>query len=479
MTRCEVRSGARRGGILALAAGLFLCVAPVQAQQTTTPTVPAFLRLPDAIKIALQSSNILGVQQQRLMVAKKQRTNEWFNLGPDLNASGQWAKSTRKDYDIVVGEIPTDTRSVQTLEGDTLVTVLASTPITGDRTEKSNFKSGSLSSTIRLFDGFANYNRISAAGHAVNAQEHSVEYTEQQVTELVVQTYLDLLRAQLLKGVATEAETVARDQLDRTKSLYELGSAARSDVLKQQVQHDQTRLDLVKAEQLERQSKVDLEWAMNLSGSAPFQIDTTLTQLELKTTDFESERAYAAEHRQNLLSLREAEKASDKRVWVARGTLLPTVDFRYSIARTRTNSEFRFGGAENFNREWALFANWNIWDRYSNYVRIDAAKADSRIAEYDRRQAELDAIREVRQLVNSMDEARERLAVSRETVTSAREDLRLAQEKFRVGAGTILDTVVAESDLTRARANEVQAIVDYLISRARLARATGRPLSEV
>jgi outer membrane protein len=78
-----------------------------------------------------------------------------------------------------------------------------------------------------------------------------------------------------------------------------------------------------------------------------------------------------------------------------------------------------------------------------------------------------------------MDEARERLSVSREGVVSAREDLRLAQEKFRVGAGTILDTVIAESDLTRARANEVEAIVDYLIARARLARATGRPLSEV
>jgi outer membrane protein len=164
---------------------------------------------------------------------------------------------------------------------------------------------------------------------------------------------------------------------------------------------------------------------------------------------------------------------------VARGPLFPSLDFQYSFARTRTTSQFRFGAADNTNRSWAFFASWNIWDRYRTYASIGQAKASSRIAEYERRQAELDAIREIRQLVDTMDEAKERLGVSRQTVESAREDLRLAQERFRVGAGTILDTVVAQSDLTRARANEVQAIVDYLIARAKLARATGRPLREV
>ena len=71
----------------------------------------------------------------------------------------------------------------------------------------------------------------------------------------------------------------------------------------------------------------------------------------------------------------------------------------------------------------------------------------------------------------------ERLTVSRENVVRSQEDLRLAQEKFRVGAGTILDTITAESDLTLTRANEVTAIVDYLIGRANLARATGNSIT--
>jgi outer membrane protein TolC len=299
------------------------------------------------------------------------------------------------------------------------------------------------------------------------------------VQETVIDTYFNLLRAKLLLRVAEEGERVAREQLDRTRALYELGSAARADVLKSQVQLDNTRLTLVKAQQFVRQSQVDLEWAMNLESPTPFEIDTTLLALPMKTTTFEAERDYALVHRQNLLAYREGELGADRRVWVARGSLLPTVDFRYSLGYDKTSSAYRFGAATNSSRQWAVVANWNLWDRYLNYAQIGQAKANLRIANYERRQAELDAIREVRRLVNSMDEARERLDVSRQSVASAQEDLRLAQERFRVGAGTILDTITAESNLTSARANEVQARVDYLIARASLARATGRPLTEV
>jgi outer membrane protein TolC len=224
---------------------------------------------------------------------------------------------------------------------------------------------------------------------------------------------------------------------------------------------------------------VDLEWAMNLENPTPFEIDTTLLALPMKTTTYEVERDYALVHRQNLLSYREGELGADRRVWAARGVLLPSVDFRYNLGYDKTSSPYRFGAAENTSRQWTLVANWNLWDRYLNYAQIGQAKANLRVATYERRQAELDAIREVRRLVNSMDEATERLDVSRQSVASAQEDLRLAQERFRVGAGTILDTITAESNLTSAKANEVQARVDYLIARASLARATGRPLTEV
>jgi outer membrane protein len=478
MMRCEVPLARR----LALALGSFVllagAVAAAQEVPSQAPQVPHLLRLTDAIAIALETSNQLGIEHAQLDAARKQHLSSWFDLGPDLSVDGSYAKSRRTDYD-VSSEQATALGTLVTVEGDTLVTPVASRTVVADRVEDSSFKQVSGSASIRLFDGLANLGRIAATGHDVNAQEHTVEYTRQLVTESVIQTYYNLLRAKLLLGVAEEAERVAADQLERTKALYELGSAARSDVLKQQVQHDNTRLDLVKAQQLQKQAYVDLTWAMNLETTTPFEIDTTVSRINFETQDFDSQRDFALMHRQNLLSSREAETAADRRVWVARGPLFPSLDFQYSMSATRTTSQFRFGAADNTNRSWGFFARWNVWDRYNTYAAIGQAKANARVAEYQRRQSELDAIREIRGLVDTMDEAKERVSVSRQTVESASEDLRLAQERFRVGAGTILDTVVAQADLTSARANVVQAIVDYLIARAKLARATGRPLGEV
>jgi hypothetical protein len=152
------------------------------------------------------------------------------------------------------------------------------------------------------------------------------------VTELVIDTYLNLLRAKLLLGVAVDAERVAHDQLDRTQALYELGSSARSDVLKQQVQHNQTRLNLVRANQLERQAHVDLEWAMNLEHETPSTSIRPWSQIQYKTKDFRSSatmrsriartccRSGPASWRRRSASGWRADAAADARFPVQRGT---------------------------------------------------------------------------------------------------------------------------------------------------------------
>ncbi len=52
--------------------------------------------------------------------------------------------------------------------------------------------------------------------------------------------------------------------------------------------------------------------------------------------------------------------------------------------------------------------------------------------------------------------------------------MRLATERFRVGAGTALDIIVAQTNLANSRGQEVQAMCDFLIGEAKLDRAVGR-----
>ena len=61
-------------------------------------------------------------------------------------------------------------------------------------------------------------------------------------------------------------------------------------------------------------------------------------------------------------------------------------------------------------------------------------------------------------------------------VAAATEDLRVQQERYRVGAGTILDLLTSQANLTQAQTNLVQARFNYLIARAQLEALVGHSL---
>jgi outer membrane protein len=116
----------------------------------------------------------------------------------------------------------------------------------------------------------------------------------------------------------------------------------------------------------------------------------------------------------------------------------------------------------------------NLFDRFLTNSNVGMAKADLRRTEYSLEKAKLDAIKEVKNLIFIMNEAKERIIVASETVEQANEDMRLAEERYRVGAGTMLETIDAQVALTQAKADVIEAKCDYLIAIADLARATGR-----
>jgi OMF family outer membrane factor len=81
----------------------------------------------------------------------------------------------------------------------------------------------------------------------------------------------------------------------------------------------------------------------------------------------------------------------------------------------------------------------------------------------------------VQQSIIAVRDANERAQVAAGTVTQAREALRLANVRFRAGVGTQLEITDAQTALTQAETNEVNARYDYLGALARLSRATGNP----
>jgi outer membrane protein TolC len=452
-----------------------LVPATALAQEATPPSEVLTLR--ECVRIALTSSANLRIREAEAEIAEDNVTASWGALLPNLNLSGSYNKSDRTDFDSESPVYVTEFAEFEATDGQTYQLPVGQNEVgvlTDDIKVKATSKNWGLSANLNLFDGFANIYRIKSAKKNREAAYLGQGYTREQVIQNVAVAYYDLLRFTKLEEVAVETRDQALAELQRTETYFRLGSAAKSEVLQQRVRVEQTRYDLVVAQNLVEQAVAQLAYSMNQPLAERVQIDTSPLETEMVLEDVNALYDEALGNRLDLQGTEALAEAADYNVGAASGTFWPRLDLFARYDRNYNESPYRFGSQESESWIWGGQVSWDVFNRLQNFTSRSQAKARARIAEYQHEQAGLDAQLEVRQFHNAMREAIEKNKVSDETIVQAQEELRLAQERFRVGAGTQLDRITAEVNLASARAERVQSVCDYLIARARLWRAVGR-----
>lgn len=333
-----------------------------------------------------------------------------------------------------------------------------------------------LSSDIQVFDGGGNISRVRSAMYNRDAAREALRYRRDIIAANVIRAYYDLVRAKMLLRVQDESVESARRNLERTEALLQVGSATRADVLKARVRHSNTRLALIQARNGVELGKQDLSALLKMQGDREIDVDTMMT-IEYDDLDAAGEIRHAMSYRSDLKSLEHSIKSARSGVSAARSGWFPTLgaSFNYGWNDRKMAENLNFFKNE---YSWGItgYLSLNIFDRFQTSSNVRIAKADARIAEYNLEKAKLDAANQIRTLVLTITQARERISVASETVEQANEDLRLAEERYRVGVGTMLETIDAQVALTQAKADVIQAKCDFLIATADLAVATGKKI---
>jgi outer membrane protein TolC len=443
--------------------------------QAAAQAVPVYT-LRDCAQIAVDGSLQILIADEQIGITEQDVKAAKGAFLPDISASASYSKSERTDYDVTDVIYGDSTFPIVDSGGD-LVLMPTQVPVgsvTEDLSVRSTSKSVRANASLTLFNGMANVNSLKAANASREAAVASEEYSRALILQNVGVAYYNLLRALALRDVKVEDRDRAALELERTETYLRLGSAARADVLQQRVRLESTRLALVVADNAIELAFADLAHAMNRPLARRFDIDRSSLETDMTIEDIDALYQEALANRADLRASGNTAVARERTAAAATGALLPQVDLFGSFSRASDESPYRFGSQTSQSLAWGGQISLAVFDRYQSWARRAQAKAQARIADYDFAQAQRDAQLEVRRYHISMGEAKERLAVSRETVLAAQEDLRLAQERFRVGAGTQLDRIVAEVALAQARGDEVQAICDFLIARLQLYRAVGR-----
>lgn len=420
----------------------------VQAQETVT------LSLNQAIELALQNNISVVQAENNISSAHGNVLAAYGNYLPTLSASGGWNR-TQNDR---------AASSTQVIGGQP-ISFPASFSVTN------NF-STRLDLNYVLFDGFAreaSFNR--ATSNAISVEQQS-QRTRQSIVYQMESGYLNVLRREQLVKVTEENLKRSKRQLERITESNRVGALALADVYRQQSQVAADELSLINAQNDYDKAKADLVALIGLDYLREYHfsdpsISTVVDQNEINETiekykDLMTLTERALSSRPDYVSTKEAFHAGESGVTAARSGYFPSVSA--SAGYGWSNQEFS-RISDNKNISWGVNIRWNIFDAFQTNQALQSAIATRRNAEIALLQAERSISVEVKKALLDLDAARKQLEVTQKGLVSATEDRRIAEERYNLGAGTLLDLLVANAGYVNASANNVNAFYFYVITK--------------
>jgi len=308
---------------------------------------------------------------------------------------------------------------------------------------------------------------------AVTDLEQTIRQTLLQVREAYYAVLLT--RSQVL--VQEQSVQLLEEELQAAQNRFESGVVSPFEVLRAEVTLANGQNPLIRARNDARLAIEELSRLLGLSRNG-FDADRPALEvegdLEYRETSISLAEALdsARRNRPELRRFAELIEAQKQGLNESESGYLPSLQgfINYGAENDKTSSSL-----SDEVKGWmaGVRLNWDLFSGLGTHGRVLQSVSDLELALLDEAEARLNIETEVRRAHASLLNATQLVNATRKVVEQAEESLRLARSRYDAGAGTQLDVLASEVDLTTARDNEVQALHDYNIVVARLRNAMG------
>ena len=278
------------------------------------------------------------------------------------------------------------------------------------------------------------------------------------------------------QNVTVQQEAVKRseEQLKLIESKYELGSAAKSDVLKQKVQYGNDRLSLLSAENSVDEAKYSLSYTIGLDPNSDPKFSSSFKNVDYNGS-LNDAMQYGLENHPGLLSAEKSVDASGYAVKSRKAEYLPRVSLTGSMNwNESTQGDTITYDFSSKSKSIGFNINWNIFDGFSRERNIAIAKIGQNNAKANLSDTRNFVAKEIKTAFLEIERLKEQKMVSQENVDASEEDLRIQQEKYNLGAAAILDLLNAQVSLKQAQVSLIRAEFDFNLAVSRLNKAMGK-----
>jgi outer membrane protein len=311
------------------------------------------------------------------------------------------------------------------------------------------------------------------AGAFVEAAQEGDEAARQQVVFHVIEAYEGVHSARAFMGVAKQAEAAAAEHVQVTEKLVRQGASVKSDLLSARVNLEEARL---KSREAADQIDATLDRLRKLLGMAhgsDLKIGKADT-LPVLAGSVEDHRASARLQNPRLIALRHRIDAAQAQVKMAKSGKLPQVGV---MARHDWND--RDVGLDAASYTLGAQVSWQVFDGGVIQGKVDRAAAEVVELEAQLADAEADTLLQVDDAWRRLARTQARLEAKQLAVADAEEAQRLVNLRYENGVATLVETLSAQAQLDKTRADRVAARYELTMAGAALRLAVGRLGSEL
>ncbi|MHB1263434.1 MAG: TolC family protein [Gemmatimonadaceae bacterium] len=470
---------------LALAAGALLSAAAAQTASSpaspavagATPADTARLSLPDAVGIALSSSDEVQQAIALTEIADAQVTTARAGALPQLRFNSGYTHQFANARAAIVGSVFNQPNSYA-------ATFSLSQPL---------FQGGRLLAASRAATDVRAASRLTAAE------------TRATVTLAVQRAYLDALVTARLAELQARNLQLSSERLTQVEQFEKAGRAARYDVLRARVERANIEPLVIQARNDHALAMLELKRLLNIPVERPVALTTTLdpaaTRALAARIGAEAESAPFPAGRAALQAAEATVRARREGVAIARADFLPTLAFqatggfaalppagqnRFPTTRGLASSALCPPGTPSTrpcqNGGWFEDGSFGVtfslplFDGLRARGNLDLAQANRRLAELELRQTREEVAVDVARSRAELTRAQAIFDARRATSAEAEEAFRLATLRFNRGLSTQLEVTDAQLALLTAQTGEARAVAELHLAAAGLARALGRAI---
>ena len=332
---------------------------------------------------------------------------------------------------------------------------------------------GEAALTLNVFNGTA-FPALDAANAQIASQEHSSRDLRRATAFGVASSYLTVLTAERLRGVADRRLAVAQQLLDEAKARLKAGLAIASDVTRAEVEVADGQLSVTQAQRGIAIGRLALQEA--IGGLEP----GALSDPKVDAPDdlpVDQLLAKSRERRDDLAAAKLTAEGNDYQVEVIKRQNWPVVSATAGVDDQYSTTP----GVANTDPAWfaGVNATWTLWDGGLRSAKVEQQLAVGREQRANERATQLAAERQVKGALVEIHTAVTAVSQAETRSRSAAADAADSLARYRAGTGTATELADAQLRSAQADADLEQRRIDVLVFRLTLRQALGGwPLSD-